>query len=226
MDPILYFGYIAAYAGLLMWAAKDLKSTKLRIASIALGLVLLGLLYDNTVVALGVWIGEGAVLEGLNRLRFWIHAFFTPLLVLFAYGSLRRGGIRWAGTKAAFIGAVSLTAFLIVLELMTETLGLKLQPVREYGLLRYESAENGGGPPLMVLFVITVLLIAGALLWRRTGWKWLCIGAVVMTIGSAVPIPLDSAAVTNGFELCLLVTLVATEKHQNRQMALKGESDG
>lgn len=109
---------------------------------------------------------------------------------------------------------------------MTETLGLELRPVREYGLLRYESAENDGGPPLMVLFVIAVLLIVGALLWKTTGWKWLCIGAVVMIIGSAVPVPLDSAAVTNGFELFLLVTRVATEKHQNRQMALKGESDG
>ncbi|QDY45558.1 hypothetical protein FK545_09340 [Planococcus glaciei] len=83
----------------------------------------------------------------------------------------------------------------------------------QYGVLRYVSAEPSSGPPIMVLLVSVVLIAAGILLWKKVGWKWMLIGAGVMTIGSAVPIPVDSSAATNAFELFLLTTLVWTKVH-------------
>lgn len=47
-------------------------------------LVGLGLVYDNALIAVGKFIGEGTLLEALNLARYWSHAFLTSLLILFA----------------------------------------------------------------------------------------------------------------------------------------------
>lgn len=90
-------------------------------------------------------------------------------------------------------------------------------PKEEYGVLSYGSSEPPTGPPLMVLVVAAVLVVAGALVWRRQKWPWLFIGAVVMTIGSGVQLPLDSGAITNAFELALMVSIMATKAFQDRR---------
>lgn len=41
----------------------------------------------------------------------------------------------------------------------------------------------------MVLIVAAVLLITGAMVWKRQRWPWMFGGALVMTIGSAVKLP-------------------------------------
>lgn len=53
-------------------------------------------------------------------------------------------------------------------------------------------------------------------MWRRSGWVWLLVGSAVMAVGSGVPIPVESGAVINAFELILLVSLLATRQHQDR----------
>lgn len=208
MDTALFFFFTGAYLFLLVWALGRQREWN---SMSVLYLVLLGLIYDNAIIAVGRFIGEGALLENLSIWRFWSHAFFTPLLALFAWGTLHHAGVEWARKKAVFYGALLFTAALVVLEIVLETWGLVIEPVWEYGVLRYTSAEEGGGPPVMVLLVIVPLLAAGAVLWKRIGWKWMLVGAVLMTIGSAVPIPIESSAATNAFELILLFTLVLTK---------------
>ena len=148
------------------------------------------MVYDNLVLATGRFLGEGQLLESLNLARFWIHALLTPLLVVFA-GSL------------------------VVLELVTVVSGLSLQPEREYGVLSYADTDRGGGPPLMVLFVTAALLVAAFAVWRRQGWAWLLAGTVLIAVGSAVPLPVESGAVTNAFELILLASIMATKQFQD-----------
>lgn len=116
---------------------------------------------------------------------------------------------------------VSITAVLalVVLEWFTEIRGLELVAREEYGTLSYTGAEPATGPPVMVLVVALVLIVAGALVWKKQGWPWLFAGAVLMTIGSAVEIPVDSGAATNAFELLLLTSIVATKAFQDRQEA-------
>lgn len=67
----------------------------------------------------------------------------------------------------------------------------------------------------MVLFIAAALVVGGFLVWRRQGWPWFLVGALVMTVGSAVELPVESGAVTNAFELALLVSLLATKAHQD-----------
>lgn len=174
-------------------------------------MVLFGLIYDNSIIAAGSYIGEGPLLEKLSVLRFWVHAFITPTLVLFSLGALQQAGVGWAKKKAVFYGASAYTLTLIFIELALKIRGLELMVEKEYGIVKYTSAEAVSGPPIMILLVTIVLIATGILLWKKSGWKWMLTGAAVMTIGSFVPLPIESAAITNAFELFLLFTLVWTK---------------
>lgn len=213
MDLMLYFFFTAAYIGLLIWGLVRQRSWNFMSF---IYLVLLGLIYDNVIISIGNFVGEGPLLENLSLLRFWSHAFLTPVLILFSWGALNHAGAEWAKKKAVFYGALLYTLALIVIEITMETWGLEITAVREFGVLRYTSAEPSSGPPLMVLLVSLVLIITGFVIWRKAGWVWMLAGAVIMTIGSAVPIPLESSAVTNAFELILLSSLVWTKVYLER----------
>ena len=215
MDTVLFLAFAAAYVALLArglaaagehgwWTAANLPL-----------LILAGLVYDNLVLAAGRFIGEGLLLEGLNLARYWIHALLTPLLVVFAWHATRRAGVGAARTRAAAVAAVVFAASLVVLELVTVVAGLSLRPERQYGVLSYTSVNAGVGPPLMVLFVTAALLVAAFVVWRRQGWVWFLAGTVLMVIGSGVPVPVESGAVTNAFELILLSSILVTKQFQD-----------
>ncbi|TWT02356.1 hypothetical protein [Planomicrobium sp. CPCC 101079] len=210
MDTILYFFFSAAYLLVLIWGLSRQKNWNMM--SLVF-LVVLGLIYDNGIIALGRFIGEGELLEKLSVPRFWIHAFLTPALVLFSWGALNQGGVDWVKKAPVLAGAAVYTLALIAIEYVFETANLNLESTREYGVLRYVSAEPAAGPPIMVLLLTAILVFSGAVLWKRTGWKWMLVGSVIMVIGSAVPIPVKSSAATNAFELFLLITLVWTKIH-------------
>lgn len=210
MDTFLYFFFVAAYIGLLIWGLKNQKTWNMM--SLVF-LIILGLIYDNGIIALGRFIGEGTLLEVLSIPRFWTHALLTPLLVLFSWGALNWAGVKWVKKRAFLAGAILYTLALIVIEIILETSNLYLEIAKEYGVLRYVSAEPASGPPIMVLLLIVVLIFTGALVWKKAAWKWMLIGSVVMIIGSAVPIPVESSAATNAFELFLLFMLVWTKVH-------------
>lgn len=215
MDTILFGGYVVVYLALLAWglalAARHRWWTP---ANLPL-LVVLGLIYDNAVISAGRAIGEGALLEGLSLGRFWIHALVTPLLVVFAWHALARSGAAWAKPRAAGVVAVVVAAGLVVLEL-THVVGIELAPRDEYGALSYAEADPSGGPAVMVLLVSLALLVAGAVVWWRQRWPWLLVGTLLMVVGSAVEIPVESGAVTNAFEVVLLTSVLATKGFQDR----------
>lgn len=207
MDSILYLIITMLYVllfvfGIVLW--KQDSSHRVRYL---LFIVTAALIWDNGIMGIGKWIGEGEVLEKLNLARFWLHAFGTPLLAVISLGLMQRSGSQWAQKTVARWGAWIFTVALIVLELVTETLSLAIKPVLEYGALRYVPVEKGGGPPLMVLLILIPLFTAGITLWKRKVTSVLFWGTLIMTIGSAVPIPVDSSAVTNIFELVLIASL-------------------
>lgn len=218
VDTILFFTYSAAYLVLLAWgltlAAGDRWWTP---ANVPL-LVVAGLVYDNTVLAMGAHIGQGALLEGLNLGRYWVHAVVTPLLVVFAWHVVARTGAGWARSWWATLGAVVAAVALMALEL-THVVSIDVEAEHEYGVLSYSSSGTAGGPPLMVLFVTLALLVAGTVMWRRQTWAWLLVGTLLMVVGAAVPIPVNSGAVTNAFELILLTSILATKHFQDRAQA-------
>lgn len=74
MDPLLFAAFSAGYILLFFWALSTVKDSGL-ISAVFLLPVLLGLIYDNGILAAGRFIGEGSTLKYLNYARFWIHAF-------------------------------------------------------------------------------------------------------------------------------------------------------
>ena len=212
MDTYLYFIYTALYIALLVWGLYGISKQDLAKWTSVIYIVILPLIYDNLILATGKWIGEGELLESLNFSRFCLHALITPLLVIYSIGTLRESGIEWAKKKWFSILAILYTVSLMVLEFSLEVVGLQIEVVKEYGVISYSNLEESTGPPIMVLLITLILIVASAILWRKTKWPIFFIGAVVMTIGSAVPINVESGAVTNVFELFLIFTLIWTKR--------------
>jgi len=212
MDTFLYFLYAALYLILLIWGLYGIRKQDLARWTGVIYIVILPLIYDNLLLATGKWIGEGELLESLNFSRFCLHALITPLLVMYSIGTLRESGIEWAKKKWLVLVGILYTVGLIVLEFSIEVMGLELEVVKEYGVISYSNVEEATGPPLMVLLVTLILIVASAILWKKTKWPVFFIGAIVMAIGSAIPINIDSGAVTNAFELFLIFTLIWTKR--------------
>jgi len=212
MDIYLYFLYAALYATLLIWGLYGIRKPDIARWTSVIFIVILPLIYDNLLLATGKWIGEGELLESLNFSRFCLHALITPLLVMYSIGTLRESGIEWAKKKWLLILGILYTLGLIILEFSIEVMGLELEVVKEYGVISYTNVEEATGPPIMVLFVTLMLIVASAILWKKTKWPVFFIGTVVMTIGIVIPINVDSGAVTNAFELFLIFTLIWTKR--------------
>lgn len=146
MDTWFYFFYTIAYVVLLVWGVQGLQKHDLFKWTSVVYLVVLALIYDNGIIAIGKWIGEGNTLENLNLARYWSHGLITPLLVLFSVGTLKESGVRFAQKKWVSLIAVLYTIAAIVVEFVTEISGLELEPEKEFGVLRYVSVEEGSGP--------------------------------------------------------------------------------
>ena len=212
MDTFLYFLYAFFYTVLLIWGLYGLSKHDLAKWSSVIYIVILPLIYDNLILATGKWIGEGELLESLNFSRFCLHALITPLLVMYSLGTLQESGIEWTKKKWIVIVGILYTISLIVLEFSIEVVGLEIEVVMEYGVVSYSNVEKATGPPIMVLLVMFILILASAIIWKKTKWPIFFIGAVVMIFGSAVPINIESGAVTNAFELFLIFTLIWTKR--------------
>jgi hypothetical protein len=215
MDTILFAGFAITYTLLFVWALVLAKNSGSVSAAFLLP-VIAGLIYDNGILAAGRFIGAGHTLENLNYARFWIHAFFTPLLVLYSWITIKQAGIEWARKYWLKTIVFLLTAGLMMFELFTEVFGLKLEPQWEYNVLSYRSAETESSPPIMVLVVSAVLLVSSIMVWRKQKWFWFFAGSFIMIIGSTIKLPIESTAAVNAFELILLLSLTATSHFQKQ----------
>ena len=209
MDPYIFGFFTIAYVVILLWGLKKHAKT----ASAVLFFVILALIYDNFVLAIGHLIGEGSLLENLSIGRFWLHAIFTPTLILFSYFVLREANSDLVKKSYVKIGFFGFFIVAVIVQFIMELADLQLEIQEEYGVVSYSSTEVASGPPPMILLVIVALFIAAVwLAWKRKWW-WMLVGIILMTIGSAFPINVRSHAITNLFELTLLITLMWTAIH-------------
>lgn len=220
MDFWIYLVLGIAYCFLLGMLSVRLSRTSWLRIPLFLWIVTLCLAYDNLAIAFGEAIGEGDTLEFLSVLRYWTHALFTPTLALVGWDIIRRSGVRWAGTTAATVTAWTFTIALIIYQIVTSTLKetAELIPEREFGVLRYVPTAEPGGL-IMVILVSAVLLLAGIILLVKKRWFWLALGTVLLFVGRAIPLPFESSAITNIYELILISTIYATVCYQDRQRA-------
>lgn len=195
------------YGLLLLYFVRKLK---FNLSSILL-LVIIALIYDNLIISIGKFIGEGDLLETLNIARFWLHALFTPTLIVFSYAILRESKIAWAQSTITTITTILLTCVAIIAELFAIR-NLKISATFEYGALSYSPTSEQIHLPIMMVLVILALLITAIVFIKRFKWWWILNGLIVMGISSAVPIQIHSNALTNISEFILILTLVFTKK--------------
>lgn len=168
--------------------------------------MILALLYDNAIIAAGTTIGEGAALERLNAVRYWLHAACTPLLVIASLSLLQKEYFSFARSRWVRAVAWAVTSGLIVYQgFIAAAETSKLKAVTEHGVLHYQPAGETG-PPIMVIFVTAMLFAAGLLLWFRRRSPWLALG-VILLLGGVV-VTRSNPMLHNVFECFLIVSLL------------------
>ena len=221
MDQYIFVFFAIAYIAVLVWGIVKHKKT----ASAILFVVILALIYDNTILAFGHLIGEGELLKALNYGRFLLHAVFTPLLILFSFFVLKEANIRFAQKAWVMYVFSGLTVVAMVAEYFFQLKHLTLKVEKAYGVVSYTSAESATGPPIMILLVVAAILVAGIILaWKRKWW-WMVIGTVVMGVGSALSLLVESNAIPNLLELTLIVSLMLTAIHFSKIAQSKSRND-
>ncbi|MEM7117728.1 MAG: hypothetical protein AAF614_35180 [Chloroflexota bacterium] len=185
--------------------------------------VIFGLFYDNFIIAIGSFVGEGELLRGLNAWRFYIHALVTPTLILYGWATAKQLGIGWAQKPVAFISLLVLTLLLIALGSSVDIFDLALVPEIEAGTLRYVN-DHTAGPPIPAIITIIVLIVAGAFIWRQHKWYVLCVGAIAMFIlaGAGASILILS----NIGEVILAGTIVCTDHNLENLMRKSDQTGG
>ena len=173
---------------------------------------LVGLAYDNGVIAIGVGFGEGDLLKSLNAGRYIVHAILTPLLIVWAVSVAQRLGAAWAQKRGVWIGFILLTMAMIAFGLYTDVIKLTLKPVQELGTLRYIAAARGG-PPIPAIMTIFVMMGVGLYLWVKHKWAWMFVGSFVMLV--AAPLGARLTGLANTAEVVLNASVVSSEQLAN-----------
>jgi hypothetical protein len=143
-------------------------------------IVILGIIYDNLIIGFGAYIGEGDLLKWLNVPRFVIHAFFTPLIMIFGFGIARRSGVGFAQSKMWHVVICVFTTLMVLLGIYEELFKMNLVPIAEDGTLRYKNDPSS--PPIPAIMTIIVAMILGIFIWIKTKKSWYFLGSLGMFI--------------------------------------------
>ncbi|RHW40147.1 hypothetical protein D1B33_04695 [Lysinibacillus yapensis] len=216
MNTAVYFILGAAYLALLIWGISLSNRNGLWDISNVYLLVIVGLIYDNSIIALGKYIGEGRLLETLSFFRYLLHALFTPALVIFAWNISAKLNLSWAKKTFWKFFMSLLTIALIGFELLASVWNLQLQPMMENGLLTYKIAESG--IPLMVIVVSVVLLAAGFIIMKKWRFPWLFWGTLAVFLGSTLQAWIKDFPIMNSLEFILLLSITLTKQFQVRHI--------
>jgi hypothetical protein len=240
MDEILVWqiGYLlvaAAELALFFYVLRLLKrGRKVKIGdAIILAPLLLALVYDNTMLGIGDWLGESEAHRLLSGPRYITHAMMTPLLLVFATLCADRLGVPgfrnnrekltvWGGI-AFFIIWYGLWNDLVHMELGWDTSGDAGGRYAHHGHV---------GPPIPVMVTGLGLILIGASIQRHARTPWVVLSSVNMLLFIMF---IDNGVIINVGELLLLLGLVATgtvaisryekDKAARREAALAGRRD-
>ncbi|WP_091664167.1 hypothetical protein [Alteribacillus iranensis] len=219
----LYYLLGLGYTFLLAWGLFQSKKAGFFDYTNVLLLVIVGLIYDNVVIALGSSIGEGALLQQVSYARYWIHAFFTPTLILFAWSLSWKLQLPWAHRMYGKAFSFLLTIAVILYELLVTLRGLELEPNWENGVLTYESTA-AEGIPVMVVVVTLFIAMTGVFLIKKFRFPWLLIGTAIMIGGGIAGAVFPDFPMMNGLEFIFIVSLLITRQFVIQQAALSSST--
>jgi hypothetical protein len=214
-----YIGFALAQLALAIWAVV-LFSRRRSLGAFTVALPIALLVWDNAVVALGATIGDGPLLIALSWPRFIGHALLTPIWILTAFEYARRVGAPRLQGRGSVIAEWALYGAMAALGFLKAVILLKFEPVTQGDLFYYTNGGGFPGPPIPALVMVVVVIVAGYVLFRRTGWIWMLVGGVVMFVAAAIPTSIAGFIVSNAGEVAISLALVATERFlQQRELA-------
>ncbi len=143
-------------------------------------ILLAGLCYDNTVLALGVLGGDAGWYQLLTVLRYAAHAIALPLLLVAGVSVARRAGLRWASYHRMIPAAALVAASGVVFGLTVDVIGIELVTESLYGHSRLVSADSL--PPFATITTNIVLLGIGGSLWWQARWPWLFLASLLIFV--------------------------------------------
>jgi hypothetical protein len=188
-----------------------------------------GLVYDNLMIAVGATIGAGELLMTLSWPRFALHAICTPFTMIAVWQFANAADFRWAHDRRAWAAIWVVVISMVVLGMNTGLIGLEIHPVCYQDIVRYSSAVSeaqlcfagqttvtGHGPPIPSISTAVLALGVGIALWRSRDWPWLLGGALAMMVAASVPTSQFGLAASNGGEVILLLSYLATAARFSR----------
>lgn len=207
MDQLLYTLYTLLFV-VMTGVSLRLYLRSRSVGTLMVVLVMLAMVYENGILALGVVIGHGPLLEALSWGRFIGYAVFPPLLVIAGVELANRAGVGWAGRRfvryGAWIVAVALAAF----ALFVEVIGRELEPRVLNDVVRYMWVSKGV-PPLAVIIMNILLIVCGVAVWRKTHNAILLLVALFLFAGDGLAA--GKYVIGSGVELIFMAALLAAE---------------
>ena len=221
MATFIFATYAVAHFATAVFAFRILKRYSAP-GALIVAILSIGLIYDNSLIALGATIGLGDTLEMLSYPRFFLHAVVTPFMIVAVVQVSIASGIEWLNTRAAWIGIWTLTAAMVGYGLYELTI-LELQPACFGGIERYTSSASpaqycfegqqtlpGTGPPIPSILAVFLIMGFGAVMWKRHSWPWFALGGFQMLLAAAVPFSQFGLVPGNGGEVILQFAFVST----------------
>ncbi|AFZ38290.1 hypothetical protein Sta7437_4859 (plasmid) [Stanieria cyanosphaera PCC 7437] len=183
------------------------------VAMIVLPVILLGIGYDNLLLATGTLVGERELLKSLSQVRFLVHHLFVPFLIVVVVELAHRTEAVWANNftrSLAWIISLSLG----VIDIFNRYIGADLEPIYFAGVLRYTASPIKGLPIIAIAVTFFLLLISIGIWIRSEGrWFWLFVGTLVALGGNALPLSTVGTLPGSLSEFVMTLTLVLTEQY-------------
>jgi len=215
MDQVLYSLYTVIFIVLTGWSFRVWRQSK-SIGTLMVVLVNAAMIYENGILAVGVLIGHGSLLEALSWGRFIGYAVFPAFLVISALDLAKRSGAQFAARRNVWIGAWVFVFALIAFALLVEVIGRQLEPRELNGVIRYMWA-NKGVPPLGVILMNISLIGFGVVVWRKAHSPILLLGAIFLLVGDGIAA--GRYVLGSGIEMIFMIALLAAEIWMLRHIA-------
>lgn len=213
MQSVIFLIVGAIQLGIAIYGTREVRRFFNWYALLVL-IVVYGLAYDNFVIGLGATLGEGALLKMLNAPRYWVHALFTPAMIIAAFGALRMTGSKFGQSKVAHAVICVVATALIVLGSYIDIVKLNLVFEVDGGVSKYANDfVLMPGPPIPAVVTILFALAFGVMLWRNLKWPWLFVGSLLMFVAA----PMASIPIFQNIgEIAFAAGLVTTQIRAGR----------
>ncbi len=210
MMTAILLSFAAIQAGLLAYSFRWNSHQPLR--QWLLRAMLLGMIYDNSMVSIGPWAIESTWYELASYPRFFLHASVLPFLTLFTLSILVDAKVQFAN-NTLFRGFMFLfTTCALAYGIWHDVIVIELEAVTSLGHERFSSVSKV--PPLATIATNILMLPLAVVIWRKAQWPWLFAGAIFIFLVNGATGPTEIGFLAGNFgEVIFMLALLSTEKH-------------